>query len=238
MVSLSARIKHLIFINYLVPAERIAARLPVAVEVETTDTSRSYLTVAFLEFSRVGLGALSLPAARTMQLNIRTYVRYRGRPAIYFFRTYISGFLSLFGRMLGLPAGRLIAGLSYREGEGGGYQAVAIAGLAGGEPIYIVLSAACGEWGDRDLFMGYAHRSLGLIPVGSGRLAGVAADHGHLGLQPLRVEGARLLVEGEEAGPISAWGVKGVDFSFSWRGLRPSNLPYSITQTHKTRNSN
>ncbi len=223
MIRLSARIKHLIFINYLVPAERIAARLPAAVEVETAEAGRSYLTVVFIEFSRVGLGALRLPATRAMQLNIRTYVRYRGKPAIYFFRTYVSGFLSLFGRVMRLPAGRLIAGLSCQEGEGGGYQAVGIAGWVGGEPIDVLLSAAGAEWGDQDLFTGYAHRSLGLIPVGSGRLAGVAAHHGRLELQSLQVEHARLPVEEERGLLVSAWGVMGADFSFSWRGLRPSS---------------
>lgn len=224
MISLSARIKHLVFVNFLVSVERIAAQLPAAVEVETAEAGHSYLTVVFIEFSRVGLGALRLPAAPAMQLNLRTYVRYRGEPAIYFLWTYISGTFSLFGRMLRLPSGGLIARLNYQGGGEEGGRALSITGWAGREPIDVLFSTAGAQWGDRDLFMGYAHRSLGLIPVGRRWLMEVEARHGRLQLQPLLAEHIKLPLEGGRF--VSGWGVEGSDFSFVWRGLRPSS--YSV----------
>ncbi|MGC6455426.1 MAG: YqjF family protein [Coraliomargaritaceae bacterium] len=82
---IAQRWTHVLFLSYPVDPEVVQARLPTGLEVDTVE-GRAWLSVVPFFMSHIrfpitpGVGWV-----RLRELNLRTYVRYRGRPGVYFF---------------------------------------------------------------------------------------------------------------------------------------------------------
>ena len=92
--------RHLLFENWRVDADLIAARVPDALTVETYDGSGWLSVVPFLN---VDVRPRGLPASVGVdlpELNLRTYVTCDGEPGTYFFSLDADGLLSVLGARL------------------------------------------------------------------------------------------------------------------------------------------
>lgn len=98
--------RHLLFANWSVDPEDLAPHLPEALEVDTRDGA-AWLSV--VPFYNVDVRPRGLPAwtgFELPELNLRTYVRHRGRPGVYFFSLDAEG-------LLGVLAARVLHHLPY-----------------------------------------------------------------------------------------------------------------------------
>lgn len=92
--------RHLLFANWPVDADRIDARLPDALSVQTHDGT-GWLTI--VPFVNVNVRPRGLPEQAGIplrELNLRTYVTHEGEPGIYFFNLDAQGLLSVLGARL------------------------------------------------------------------------------------------------------------------------------------------
>ncbi|WP_201741154.1 YqjF family protein [Salinigranum halophilum] len=100
MVPLAMGWRHLLFANYPVPPETVAAHLPDALTVDTFDGD-AWLSV--VPFTNVDVRPKGLPASVGVdlpELNLRTYVTCGGEPGVYFFSLDAQGLLSVLGARL------------------------------------------------------------------------------------------------------------------------------------------
>ncbi|WP_207586214.1 DUF2071 domain-containing protein [Halomontanus rarus] len=73
------------FIHWPVDPDVIRSRVPAPLEVDTYD-GQAWLSVLPFVLARAGIrGAPSFTRVTTPELNVRTYVRYRGDPGLFFF---------------------------------------------------------------------------------------------------------------------------------------------------------
>ncbi len=88
----------LLFMHWRLSAETLRARVPAALEIDTHD-GEAWIAVA--PFTIRDLRASFLPPVPGLsamhELNVRTYVHYRGVPGIYFFSLDASSALAVFG---------------------------------------------------------------------------------------------------------------------------------------------
>lgn len=88
----------LLFMHWRLSAETLRARVPAALEIDTHD-GEAWIAVA--PFTIRDLRASFLPPVPGLsamhELNVRTYVRYKGVPGIYFFSLDASSALAVFG---------------------------------------------------------------------------------------------------------------------------------------------
>ncbi|MCU4971907.1 DUF2071 domain-containing protein [Halobacteria archaeon AArc-m2/3/4] len=93
------------FIHWPVDPDAIRSRVPEPLEVDTYD-GKAWLSVLPFVLARAGLrGTPSLTRLTTPELNVRTYVRYRGDPGLFFFSVDLgSQFVAeAVGRLARLP---------------------------------------------------------------------------------------------------------------------------------------
>lgn len=103
--------RHLAYVNYALPPERLRRYLPPGLELSTRKDERgrelAFLSVVMLHNYRVRpapLGRLPRPRVTFLQANYRAYVSRDGRPAVWFFRLEIGSFMAGFDRLLfGVP---------------------------------------------------------------------------------------------------------------------------------------
>ncbi len=89
--------RHLLFANWSIDPVRLAPHLPDALEVDTHD-GEAWLSV--VPFYNVDVRPRGLPAwtgFELPELNLRTYVRHRGRPGVYFFSLDAEGLVGVLG---------------------------------------------------------------------------------------------------------------------------------------------
>jgi len=88
----------LLFAHWEVPAAAIAERLPAGLELDMFE-GRAYVGVVPFEMRSVGPRRLpGLPTTgRFAELNVRTYVVFRGRPAVWFFSLDAESVLAVWG---------------------------------------------------------------------------------------------------------------------------------------------
>ncbi|WP_224270026.1 YqjF family protein [Haloprofundus salinisoli] len=92
--------RHLLFENWRVDSDRLAALLPESLAVDEYDGSGWLSVIPFMNVNVRPKGVprrLGLPLP---ELNIRTYVTYDGNPAVYFFSLDAQGILSVLGARL------------------------------------------------------------------------------------------------------------------------------------------
>jgi uncharacterized protein YqjF (DUF2071 family) len=88
----------LLFMHWKLPAETLRAHVPAQLEI---DTSEGEAWIAVTPFTVRGMRASFLPAipglSEMHELNVRTYVHYKGTPGVYFFSLDASSALAVFG---------------------------------------------------------------------------------------------------------------------------------------------
>jgi uncharacterized protein YqjF (DUF2071 family) len=82
---LTTTLAHVLLLNYPLPADRLAARLPAPLEVDTHCGSAWISVVAFQQQNLALCGPLG-PVLRFPQVNYRAYVRWRGQRGVHFWR--------------------------------------------------------------------------------------------------------------------------------------------------------
>lgn len=82
---IAQRWTHLLFLSYPVDPARVQAELPEGLEVDVVD-GRAWLSVVPFFMSHIRFPFTpGFSWVRLRELNLRTYVRYRGQPGVYFF---------------------------------------------------------------------------------------------------------------------------------------------------------
>jgi uncharacterized protein YqjF (DUF2071 family) len=100
--------REVLFLHFPVAAADLAARLPRRLDVDRFD-EQAWLTYVFfrLTLRAAGLpflaGLSSLIQSTLVELNVRTYVRYRGEGGIYFLRMYADNRLAILASRLLTP---------------------------------------------------------------------------------------------------------------------------------------
>lgn len=97
VLSLSMGWRHVLFANYPVDADLLAAHLPDALTVDAFDGT-GWLSV--VPFTNVDVRPTALPAGTGLplpELNLRTYVTCDGEPGVYFFSLDAEGVLAVLG---------------------------------------------------------------------------------------------------------------------------------------------
>jgi uncharacterized protein YqjF (DUF2071 family) len=88
----------LLFMHWKLPAETLRAHVPAQLEI---DTFEGEAWIAVTPFTVRGMRASFLPAipglSEMHELNVRTYVHYKGTPGVYFFSLDASSALAVFG---------------------------------------------------------------------------------------------------------------------------------------------
>jgi uncharacterized protein YqjF (DUF2071 family) len=97
--------RDVLFLHFPVSTKELAARLPRELEVDTFD-GQAWLSYVFF---RLTLRPAWLPlvpgVSSLLELNVRTYVRYRGEPGIYFLRMYADNRLAILASRWLTPLG-------------------------------------------------------------------------------------------------------------------------------------
>jgi uncharacterized protein YqjF (DUF2071 family) len=82
-------LQHFAMVTYRVPAERLRQNIPQTLELDTRidQVGNEYGFVSAVMFQNTDFRAFSIPWPRLtfLQINYRTYVRYHGNPAVWFF---------------------------------------------------------------------------------------------------------------------------------------------------------
>lgn len=82
---ISQRWSHVLFLSFRCNPDQIRQKIPRELEVDTADGS-AWLSIVPFYMSRIRFPFTpTLPFGSLWELNLRTYVKYRGRPGIYFF---------------------------------------------------------------------------------------------------------------------------------------------------------
>lgn len=82
---IAQRWSHVLFLSFRCDPERIRQKIPSALEVDLFDGS-AWLSIVPFRMSQIRFRFTPvLPFGSLWELNLRTYVNYRGRPGIYFF---------------------------------------------------------------------------------------------------------------------------------------------------------
>ena len=82
---IAQRWTHLLFLSYPVEPDKVQARLPDGLEVDRLD-GRAWVSVVPFFMSHIRFPVTpGFGFVRLRELNLRTYVRFRGQPGIYFF---------------------------------------------------------------------------------------------------------------------------------------------------------
>jgi uncharacterized protein YqjF (DUF2071 family) len=100
VVSLAMRWRHLLFENWPVDSELLAAHLPERLDVDEYDDT-GWLSV--VPFANLNIRPAGFPAGFGLplpELNLRTYVTCDGEPGVYFFSLDAQGLLSVLGARL------------------------------------------------------------------------------------------------------------------------------------------
>lgn len=89
MFSLVTPLHHLTLTNFAVPPERIVPYLPDGIEPATCSgkagEERAFVSVVTMLDTVSKIGVVPIPPLGTLQVNYRTYIRYNGKPAVWFF---------------------------------------------------------------------------------------------------------------------------------------------------------
>lgn len=96
--------KHLLFINYPIDVEAIKQVIPKNLQVDTYD-GKAWITVLPFKIEDFTVRKFPLKGVdEFLELNVRTYVKRNGKPAIYFFSLDAERLLAVFGaRFASLP---------------------------------------------------------------------------------------------------------------------------------------
>jgi uncharacterized protein YqjF (DUF2071 family) len=101
---LTARWRHILFVNFAVPAPRLVPLLPTGCELDSW-AGRCFVSLVALRMERVRVRGLALPGLTAFpQVNLRFYVRHAHRPAVCFIQELV-------------PSRLLVAGARWLYGE-------------------------------------------------------------------------------------------------------------------------
>lgn len=92
--------RHLLFANWPVSTDRLAAHLPDVLAVDEYDGTGWVSIIPFVNVKTRPRGLPAWTGIRLPELNVRTYVTYGGEPGIYFFSLDAQGLLSVLGARL------------------------------------------------------------------------------------------------------------------------------------------
>jgi hypothetical protein len=128
-VRLELELRDLVLASWPVPPETVAQAVYPGLEPAEVD-GRTLISLAAVRFAGGRLGRLRVPPFS--QLNVRTYVRFEGRQAVFFVRSYVT-LGGIGGALLGAPfrAARIRVAPGFVEVPGAGVRI----GFAPGEPV-------------------------------------------------------------------------------------------------------
>jgi len=97
-----------LFLHFAIAADELEPHLPPQLEIDTFD-SQAWLSFIFFRLKLRPVGVPFIPGLSSLlEMNVRTYVRHRGQPGIYFLRMYADNWLAI-------QAARLLTPLCYEH---------------------------------------------------------------------------------------------------------------------------
>ena len=125
-------LRDMLYISYLLPAERIARMVPRGLVPATADGRNGFLSLVIFKGNTKEAFRIPAPSIPFDQVNIRTYVvdPRTGGTAVYFIRCGISGrFITFMYRMLsGMPVERCTFEITAHTGNAGHYDSYRVEG--------------------------------------------------------------------------------------------------------------
>lgn len=126
-------LRDMLYVSYLLPAERIARMVPRGLVPATADGSNGFLSLVIFKGNTREALHVPAPPIPFDQVNIRTYVidPRTGGPAVYFIRCGISGrFITFMYRMLsGMPVEHCAFEITADTGDAGHYDSYRVEGV-------------------------------------------------------------------------------------------------------------
>lgn len=190
-------LRDLTLVTYAVPARRLRSRIPDELQLETfsdeSGTERAFVSIGLFEVR--GLRPLMAPAPSSdfREITYRTYVRYRGRPGVFFLRIEFSASIGSAGQAVIAKN----AAFSRIHHEGARWISSSNSGLCAvslpPEP-----SSAPTQWASKTPFDSHetasdflSHRLLGFFLSRAGTLTVQAVAHGRMSPFPTTLLDAR-----------------------------------------------
>lgn len=137
LASWRVELRDFALITHVVPAERVRRIIPRQLELETfrdTDgVAKAYVSVGMFFNDHFRWGLAPEPHLNFYQATYRTYIRHKGRPAVYFFKTY-----------LGTPSSFLLQRTLARHALSGNFEVSTALGVHGYSAYTAALQSADG----------------------------------------------------------------------------------------------
>ncbi|MFH2044140.1 MAG: DUF2071 domain-containing protein [Pseudomonadota bacterium] len=124
MATVRINLHNVIYISYLVPADRIRPFVPHVLNLVPDENNKVYISFVAMECRQTRLSAFPFIKFSYQQLNLRTYVSdpKTGDLAVYFFNSGVSlGFISVLTRLIGIAWEKITFNLN--KGYDGKYNA-------------------------------------------------------------------------------------------------------------------
>lgn len=124
MAKVRINLHNVIYISYLVPADRIRSCVPPVLKLAADENNNVYVSFVAMECRQARLSAFPFVKFSYYQLNLRTYVSdpKTGKNSVYFFKSGVSlGLIPVLTRLMGIPWEKISFSLS--KGYDGKYYA-------------------------------------------------------------------------------------------------------------------
>ena len=129
-------LRHVLYLNYLVPALRVRPLVPEILPLAIVDLNRVFVSVVILRSEKVKASLLPFPRFNYNQINVRTYVidPQSGKQAVCFLRSGVtSAPVSFLTRAVGIPWQHIALDMKVAANEVANYASYEIAGNWNGE---------------------------------------------------------------------------------------------------------
>jgi len=191
MIALHMTWESLAFLHWPVPVSALRDQIPVVLEIDTFDGSAWVAITPFVMRNVRPSFTPPIPTARDFpELNVRTYVRYKGRIGVWFFSLDASSWLAV-------QAARVAVGLPYRHArmqarrvsDGTVYESVRIeSGVPAAEFSATYRAAGDVAMSLPDSFEFWATERYSLFALRGGALLRLDIEHEPWPLQPATIE--------------------------------------------------
>jgi uncharacterized protein YqjF (DUF2071 family) len=111
--------RHVLFANWPVDSDALAARVPDTLDIEEYDGSAWLSVVPLLNVDTRLRGLPTMTGFSLPEVNLRTYVAHDGDPGVYFFSLDADGLLSVVGARLTHYLPYYYASIRFRQRDGG-----------------------------------------------------------------------------------------------------------------------
>jgi hypothetical protein len=136
LMRVQMELRHVLYLNYLVPAPRVRPLVPELLPLAIVDLNRVFVSVVILRSEGVRATLLPFPCFNYNQINVRTYVidPQSGKQAVCFLKSGVtSALVSFLTRTIGIPWQHIALDMKVETDEVTNYASYEIAGNWDGE---------------------------------------------------------------------------------------------------------